>query len=190
MIYRKIIRQTNFCIEGDEGMLKEIDCKEIAEYKDAVSLFGEGCVALVENKEKANPITIAWGGLGVLWGKPMCSIFIHKSRYSKGIADDSPYFSVCCFAKEYKPIAIDYFGSASGRNEDKIAKSGFTLLHDEGVPYFKEAELVILCKKMGQTDFDKDKISEDKIKKWYEKDGVHTIYFGEIVKVLKKVDLK
>jgi len=39
---------------------------------------------------------------------------------------------------------------------------------------------------MGQSQFDATKINEMRIKKWYEKDGVHTIYYGEIIKVLAR----
>ncbi|MCR5078468.1 MAG: flavin reductase family protein [Bacilli bacterium] len=167
-------------------MLIEGNYKDIASYKDPVSLFGEGCVAVVENKEKANPITLGWGGVGVLWGKPMCTVFIHESRYSKHMFDEADSFSACFFAKEHNPIAIKYFGTASGRDEDKIAKSGMTLSRQDGIPYLEEAEFVILCKKLTQTKFDLDKVPEGKYHDWYSRDGVHSIYFGEIVKVLKK----
>jgi hypothetical protein len=39
---------------------------------------------------------------------------------------------------------------------------------------------------MGQSKFDLANISEPRIMKWYAKDGVHTIYYGEIIKVLAK----
>ncbi|MCR4880110.1 MAG: flavin reductase [Bacilli bacterium] len=167
-------------------MFKEISFKEISNYKDPVSLFSEGCVAVVENKEKANPITIGWGGLGTLWSKPMCTVFIHEVRYSKHMFDEADTFSVCFFAPKYNPIAIKYFGTVSGRDEDKIKNSGLTLEHLENTPYLKEAELVIICKKMGQTKFDVNHVPEERIKGWYQKDGVHSIYCGEIIKVLRK----
>lgn len=171
-------------------MLKPINVKEINEYKDPISLFGEGCVAVVENEEKANPITIGWGGIGVLWGKPMCTVFIHESRYSKHMFDEVETFSICFFAKEYNKIAINYFGNVSGRDEDKIKNSGMTLCHDENTPYLKEAELVIICKKMGQTKFELDHVPEGRIHDWYQRDGVHSIYCGEIIKVLKSYESK
>ncbi len=167
-------------------MWKEIGLEGIAEYKDPFSLFHEGAVALAENKEKANPITIGWGAIGTLWSKPMCTVYIHKSRYSKHIFDEADGFSVCFFPKKEDPIALRYFGTASGRDEDKIAKSGYRLAHEDGIPYLEEAELVILCKKVGETDFKADQVPEGRIRDWYAKDGVHSLYMGEIVKVLKK----
>ena len=46
--------------------------------------------------------------------------------------------------------------------------------------------MVIICNKMGQSDFDVNNVFEESIKKWYNESGVHTIYYGEIKKVLLK----
>ena len=73
----------------------------------------------------------------------------------------------------------------SGREIDKMKESGLRVQEDNGTPYFAEAKLVIFCRKMAESQFDLTKINETQIKKRYEKDGVHTIYYGEIVKVLK-----
>ena len=167
-------------------MLKEVDFAEISKYKDPLKLFDEGCVALAENSEKANPITIGWGALGTLWSRPICTVYIHKKRFSKKIFDEAKFFSVCFLPKEYDKISLGYFGTATGRNEDKIAKSGLTLLHESEVFYFGESELVIICKKVGQTDFNTEQVPEGHYRDWYKKEGPHTIYCGEIIKVLKK----
>ena len=167
-------------------MFIETDFQDLASYKDPVALFDEGCVAVGENKEKANPITIGWGSIGVLWNRPMCCIYIHKTRYSKHIFDEGEFFSVCFFSKEYDR-EVDYFGTKSGREEDKIKNSHMTLLHEDGVPYLEEAELVFLCRKVGQTDFESAAVPKERIQPWYQKSGPHTIYCGEIIRIMKKV---
>ena len=167
-------------------MFKEIQPAEINEYKNAVDLFGQGAVTMVAKGDTANPMTIAWGSLGVLWRKPCMTVYVHKTRYSKELFDQADRFAVCFFSSEYKK-ALSYFGSASGRNEDKALNSGLTIKQEDGYFYFEEADLVVFCHKMGQTDFDIDKISEKPIIDWYSKDGVHTIYCGEIVKAMRKI---
>jgi len=164
-------------------MLKEIKLEEINNYKDSISLFKSHGIALATSNEgKTNGLTIGWGGLGVLWRKPCATIYIHKTRFSKGIFDNSEYFSINFF--EGHEEQLDYFGKVSGRDEDKIANSKLEVEVDNA-PYFKDAKLVIICKKMGQTDFDLDRVYEDNIISWYNESGVHTIYLGEIVKVLE-----
>jgi len=165
-------------------MLKEIDILNINKYKDSISLFKDGAIALATSKNnKTNGLTIGWGSIGVLWRKPCCTVYIHKLRYSKEIFDNSDYFAVCFF-EGYKD-ELEYFGTHSGRNEDKIENSHLSINKNDLAPYFEESKLVIICKKMGQSDFDNNHIYEDKINNWYHQDGVHTLYFGEIVKVLE-----
>ena len=166
-------------------MFEEIEFGRIREYKDPIALFGEGAVTMVRKGETANPMMIAWGSLGVLWGVPTLSVYIHKVRYSKHLFDEADRFAVCWFGKEYER-QVAYFGRASGKDEDKAAKSGLTLKEKEGYFYFEEAELVVFCKKVGQTDFDPDKVAIPGIANWYAKDGVHSIYCGQIEKVLRK----
>ena len=174
-------------VSEDNNMFKEVDFNEITNYKDPLSLFKEGAVAVVEDKEKANPITIGWGSLGTLWGMPMCTVYIHEKRYSKHMFDETNYFSVCFFKKEYDDIVNNIFGNMSGKDKDKIKLSNMTLSHISNTPYLEEAELVIICKKVGQTQFDSDNVPDGRMKEWYKRSGTHSIYCGEIIKVLKNI---
>ena len=89
-----------------------------------------------EKDGKANTMTAGWGGLGVMWGKDVAFIVIRESRFTKEFVDGSEYFSLTFFDEGYKK-ELGYLGSVSGRDEDKIAKSGLTLAPDDA-PYFKE----------------------------------------------------
>ena len=166
-------------------MFKEIKPAEICQFKNPIDLFGQGAVTMVAKGDTVNPMTIAWGSIGVLWRKPCMSVYIHKTRYSKVLFDAADRFAVCFFGPGYEE-ELSYFGSASGRDEDKNAKRALTLVKEDGYFYYEEAELVVFCKKMGQTDFDLAHVEPAPIKAWYEKSGVHTIYCGEIVKALRK----
>ena len=167
-------------------MFREIDIKEIAEYKNIFDLFEESALAVASSPKGENVLTIAWGALGTLFSKPCCTIYINKQRYSKVIFDDALYFSVCFFNKEHQQEIDNYYGKLSGRNVDKIHEGIYTEDKIDNIPIFKEAELIILCKMMAKSDFDVDRIHEPRIEKWYRTSGVHTIYHGEVIKVLKK----
>lgn len=165
---------------------KQITFEELSKYKDPFSLFKEWGITLVKDKNNVNPMTIGWGGLGILWRKPCCTVYIHKTRYSKELFDNQNVFSVSFFDLNKYQKELNQFGSLSGRDTDKTKSSGFTLKYYQDIPYYEEADVVIFCKKMGQTDFDINQVNETSIKKWYEKDGVHTIYFGEIIAIFEK----
>ena len=161
----------------------EIPISDICKYKDPFSLFSEGGLTVVESNGQIDPMTIGWGALGTLWSKRICTVYIHASRYSKVLFDQADRFAVCFLKPEYRK-QLDYCGNVSLRDEDKAAKSGMTLVRDCGIPFFEECELVILCKKIGQSDFDPKRITLPQIASWYTKEGPHTIYQGEIIKVL------
>ncbi len=101
----------------------------------------------VDGQPKANTMTASWGGLGHLWGKDVAFAFIRPQRYTKQFVDENDCFSLCFFDGEQME-ALSYLGTASGRDEDKIAKSGLTLTHIDSVPCFEEASLVLLCRKL------------------------------------------
>lgn len=166
---------------------KEIDLNEIKDYRDPFNLFSQTALAVSKGKERTNTLTIGWGALGTLFSKPCCTIYIHKKRYSKVIFDESDYFSVCFFKKDYQEEIDNYYGKLSGRDIDKIKEGKLTVDYIDDVPYFKEAEYVIICKMMAKSDFDVNKIYEERIKKWYMAEGVHTIYHGQVLKILKSI---
>ena len=70
-------------------------------------------------------------------------------------------------------------------DENKMKNCGLTVLEEDGVPYFAESRAVVICRIMGRNDFDAFSC-DDGVKEWYLKDGVHTLYHGEIIKVLVK----
>ena len=123
---------------------------------------------------KVNTMTIAWGSIGFLWYKPIIEVYVRESRYTLEFMESSEYFSVCFFPH-------------SGRDEDKISKMGLTINNSSFAPYFDEANLVIILKKIY-----KDKIiasnflDEDVRKKAYKTNDYHYRFVGEIVEILKK----
>ena len=94
---------------------------------------------------KTNGMTASWGGLGILWARPVAYIFIRPTRYTKEFVDASDGMTLSIFEQKYKPM-MQYFGTVSGRNEDKIAKQGLTLKQHGAYTYFEEARLTLLTK--------------------------------------------
>ena len=45
-------------------------------------------------KEKVNSMTVSWGGLGIMWGKPVAFVFIRPQRYTKNFIDQNETFQV------------------------------------------------------------------------------------------------
>lgn len=132
-----------------------------------------------------NTMTASWGGMGVLWGKPVATIYIRPQRYTKEFIDGQERLTLSFLAEQHRK-ALTYLGSHSGRDYDKITDSGLgTELTPDGVPFIAEAETVIQCRKMYV-----DKISPEHFvdayvaEKWYPERDFHYFYICEIEKIL------
>ncbi|MCR5062695.1 MAG: flavin reductase [Treponema sp.] len=175
--------------------MKEIQPEELNE--NPFKLIGQDWMLITAEKDaRTNMMTASWGGLGVLWGKNVATVYIRRSRFTKGFIDDGETFSLCVLGEEYRK-QLAYLGQASGRNEDKVAASGLTVEKAEvlengstiSVPYFKESRLVLVCKKLYAQEMKADcftKAGKNIPSQMYADDDWHTIYVGEIVKVLVK----
>lgn len=138
------------------------------------------------NKDSFNTMTISWGGVGIMWGKPVTYSFIRPQRHTFGFMENNDYFSMSFFEEDYRD-ALKFCGSKSGRDYDKVKETGLTTAFTEdGVPYFEEAKLVLVCKKMYSQFLNAESVVDNEaVDKWYDND-FHKMYISEIVKVLTK----
>lgn len=156
--------------------------KNVMTEENVFSLIGDRwmLVAATDKSGKTNAMTASWGGVGVLWGKKVAFVFIRPQRYTKKFVDEAERFSLSFFDDSFKKT-LGYMGKVSGRDEDKIAKSGLTLSDINGVPVFKEASLTLVCRKLyRQTLEEKCFIETDNIDKWYPQRDYHDVYVAEI----------
>lgn len=133
-----------------------------------------------------NTMTASWGGFGIMWNKEIAWVVIRPQRYTKEFVDVNDSFSLTFFNKDYKK-QLGYLGKVSGRDEDKIVKSGLTVALHNGIPYFEEAEAAVFARKlyaqpMGEEFF----IDTDQITHWYPEKDYHILYLAEVTGILKK----
>lgn len=141
----------------------------------------------VGDKDAYNAMTIGWGTAGRLWNKPVLIVYVSEDRYTKALMDSCAYFTVSLLPEENHE-ALVYLGSHTGAKEpDKVERAGltpeFTAL---GNPVFSEAILYIECKKLYATPFEEELVPEDVRQDIYKRVGIHTMYIGEIVNVMRK----
>ncbi|NLP34731.1 MAG: flavin reductase family protein [Clostridiales bacterium] len=154
--------------------------------KNTFQMIGKEWMLITAGDEnKANAMTASWGGLGVMYGKNVAFTVIRPQRYTKEFIDSHDTFSLNFFEKEHKNV-LKYMGSVSGREEDKIAKSGLTLAFSDHTPYFNEARNVLICKKLFQQTLDGDCLLDERLSRsWYPNKDYHTLYISEILKAYK-----
>ena len=130
-----------------------------------------------------NTMTASWGHLGSLWNKPTAICYVRPQRYTKEFVDREPLYTLSFFDGKKKELA--YLGTHSGRDEDKITKTGLTPVFGDGFTYFAEAKLVLVCRKLYRAPLKEEGfIDKETMEDNYPNRDFHDLYIGEIVKVL------
>jgi|YNPNPStandDraft_1061719.scaffolds.fasta_scaffold00270_10 flavin reductase (DIM6/NTAB) family NADH-FMN oxidoreductase RutF len=131
-----------------------------------------------------NAMTVGWGMLGTLWGKPVAQVFVRPTRYTYEFMERYDSFTLCVFSEHYRQ-ALNLLGSRSGRDGNKIAQSGLTPIAATLVaaPAFAEAELIIECRKIYWQDLDPAHFLDPGIASNYPIRDYHRCYIGEIVAI-------
>ena len=137
-------------------------------------------------EQKHNTMTASWGSVGELWGKYVSTIYIRPQRYTLEFVEKQDFYSLCFFDEEYRD-ALKLCGSKSGRNCDKDAETGLTPAFDQAAPYYQEAKLVFICRKLYKQDMQESCFLDRRIlDQNYPGHDLHRVFIGEIVKVLEK----
>ena len=137
-------------------------------------------------KENFNTMTISWGGMGIMWNNPVAFTFIRPQRYTYDYLEKGELMSLCFFDDSFRK-ALSYCGSHSGRDVDKVKETGLTpAFTDDGVPYFEEARLVLICRKLYAQDLNADSVIDPAVFQCYGENDYHRMYINEIIRVLKR----
>lgn len=135
------------------------------------------------NMTKFNTMTISWGGLGTIWGKPVATVYVRKTRYTHEFMDDSDYFTVSFYPEEYKAL-LGVLGSKSGRDMDKMHLPELTAKAAGESVTFEQAQVTLLCKKLFCQELAVENMAGEVAQRFYSKDAVHDMYIGEVLEIL------
>jgi flavin reductase (DIM6/NTAB) family NADH-FMN oxidoreductase RutF len=130
-----------------------------------------------------NTMTASWGGMGVLWNKPVAFCFIRPQRYTHTLTEQGDRFSLSFFSEEYRS-ALRLCGTKSGRELDKFAATGLTPDIAQGTPYVKEARIVLLCRKLYADTLKQSSFIDPTLLQNYKDGDFHTVYVAEITEAL------
>lgn len=166
-------------------MDKKIDVSALKE--NVFKLIGSDWMLITAGDIKNfNTMTASWGGFGVLWNKNVAFCFVRPTRHTYSFMENAGFFTLCFFDVKYKDI-LTFCGTHSGRNVNKIEKTG--LLPAETVSgniYFKDARIVIECRKIYFQDINPKNFLNASIGDNYPEKDYHKMYIGEIVSCILK----
>ena len=168
-------------------MFHEIAPKELCE--SPFSLIGNDWLLITapdETKEcGANAMTASWGGLGVLWSKPVATIYVRPQRYTFDLCERSNRISLCVLPEAYRS-ALKICGTTSGKDADKLKDCNLNVTEIDGVKVIEQSRLIIIGKKAYADVIRKDNFVDSSHLKHYPADDFHRVYILEIEKILVK----
>ncbi len=140
-----------------------------------------------------NSMVIAWGHIGIEWGKPIFVCYVREGRFTRPLIDEAGAFTVSVPTERLSPRVMHVCGAMSGRDVDKVAEAGLTLVEPvaNGVPAIAEAPITLECKVIYRRPQDLSLVPADVIDRYYPEDvpsedcgsnaDRHVAYYGEIV---------
>ena len=157
--------------------------KEVDQLQAALSGNGAFLVACDENG-KGNPMTIGWGEIGIVWSRPVFTVLVRRSRYTYKCLLASETFTVNIPTPGELKEELLFCGTKSGRDLDKAASCGLTLIEGKAVatPIIAQCTLhyecrILLRKQLEREDFSAPGILDQ----YYLSDDHHMIVMGEIL---------
>jgi len=155
----------------------------LAETFDVMGKMGLLLVSC-DDAGKPNTMTIGWGTIGIIWGKPIFTVLVRPSRYTHNLIEHTEDFTVNVPPSSLAEV-VAFCGSASGRDHDKFAEKGLTAIPgiDVKSPSIKECIIHYECKVVHKNYVMKDNLAGSIVSSAYRSGDFHTIYYGEILGV-------
>lgn len=168
-------------------MLKPIDIKTFE--ANAIKLIGEDWMLVCSGtQDNCNMMTASWGTLGVLWNKPVATIFVRPQRHTATYLENNDCFTLNFLHPQFKDI-LNFCGSRSGRDCNKARETGLvTIAGVSNTCYFEQSKLVLTCRKLYFNDIDPKNFIDKDINKNYPAKDYHRMYVAEIVEVRQYQD--
>lgn len=161
-------------------MAREITYNEYA--PKVLEIISKGAFLTTNAGGRTNTMTIGWGGINFIWGKPIFMVMVRPSRFSFGLIEQSGEFTVTIPLKDLKD-ALNLCGSKSGRDIDKISAAGLMLQPGKTIstPVIAGGGLHYECKIVYKQAMIPTALDGTHQTKFYGQGDYHTMYFGEIL---------
>ena len=145
--------------------------------------LGKGAFITTKVGNKVNTMTIAWGGLAVVWNKKVFVAYVRYTRDTYDMLEKSQEFTISVPLEKDLKKEQGFCGTKSGRDYDKIKECGLNTIKGRKMetPILSDCELHYECNVIYKQAMEPGMIPEDVKKRFYGDHNYHMIYYGEIV---------
>ena len=161
-------------------MSKEVAYNQYA--NELTTILSKGAFLTTMVDGSINTMTIAWGSIGFMWGKPVFMAMVRPSRFTYECIEKSNEFTVSIPFKDMSE-ALSICGSKSGRSTDKLAEAKLSTVAGKKIstPVIADCGLHYECKVVYKQKMIPEQLVTDLQDKWYGDGDYHTLYFAEIL---------
>jgi flavin reductase (DIM6/NTAB) family NADH-FMN oxidoreductase RutF len=137
---------------------------------------------LVAGKERPNPMTVSWGGMGTLWHRPVVTVYVRPTRHTFALLDAHPEFTLNVLPPARKS-ALQFCGSHSGRDIDKWTAAGLEPQASAAVavPRVAGARLAFECRALATLDLDPTRFLDPAVEAEYPRKDYHRVFLGQVL---------
>lgn len=145
-------------------------------------LDGDGLLlAATKPGGDSNVMTIGWGTVGTIWGRPIFTVLVRPSRFTYEFIEASGEFTVNVPTKEMHDYVL-FCGTKSGRDHDKFVPFQMTTSSGQTVNAvtLDACPLVYECRVVQKNDVSPETFDPSILSKVYRDNEFHRVYYGEI----------
>lgn len=144
----------------------------------------DGLLLVSSGKDGPNVMTIGWGSMGSIWGRPMFLVMVRPSRFTHGCLERNGDFTVNVPPASLSEV-VAYCGMVSGRDRDKFKEKHLTPVRSKRVrsPIIRECVVHYECQTVHKNMVVPDALTGEIRSASYPAGDFHDIYFGEILAV-------
>ena len=136
-----------------------------------------------------NVMTIGWCQFGVVWGRPVCTVFVRPSRFTHDVLEHEERFTVSVPKLGGMSAELGYCASHSGRDTDKFKEGGIGRIvpRTDAPAGVSGCSMHFECRIVSRTEMDLTRIDPDIKARYYGSNQAgscgdpHTVLFGEIL---------
>ncbi|MBN2036956.1 MAG: flavin reductase family protein [Chitinispirillaceae bacterium] len=153
----------------------------LATAQRALEQIERGAFLTVQAGDRVNMMTIGWASLGFIWGRPMMTVLVRRSRFTWDIIEQAADFTVSVPLVDARS-SLEICGTHSGRKIDKRKKCGLEYFPSEKVktPIVAIQGIHYECKIVYKSPLVPGHLIES-YKHLYPEKDYHSFYYGEVV---------